>query len=77
MNLTCFWVIARISPSGDNVTLDDLSGMHQYAPAYAMALAVGAFALVGMPPTMGFTGNSSFSHHCGDMDTTGWSLSEH
>jgi len=56
MNLTCFWVIARISPSGDNVTLDDLSGMHQYAPAYALALAVGAFALVGMPPTMGFTG---------------------
>ncbi|MFA6809460.1 MAG: NADH-quinone oxidoreductase subunit N [Desulfoplanes sp.] len=56
MNLTCFWVIARISPAGDNVTLDDLSGMHAYAPAYALALAVGAFALVGIPPTMGFTG---------------------
>ena len=56
MNLTCFWIIARISPSGDNVSLDDLSGMYKYAPAYALALAVGAFALVGMPPTMGFTG---------------------
>ncbi|WP_462324465.1 NADH-quinone oxidoreductase subunit N [Desulfoplanes sp.] len=56
MNLTCFWVIARVAPGGDNLELDDLSGMYKYAPAYALALAVGAFALVGMPPTMGFTG---------------------
>jgi NADH-quinone oxidoreductase subunit N len=56
MNLTCFWVVARIAPTGENLELDDLSGMYKYAPAYALALAVGAFALVGMPPTMGFTG---------------------
>jgi NADH-quinone oxidoreductase subunit N len=56
MNLTCFWVVARIAPAGENLELDDLSGMYKYAPAYALALAVGAFALVGMPPTMGFTG---------------------
>jgi NADH-quinone oxidoreductase subunit N len=56
MNLTCFWVIARISSQGKNVQLEDLSGMYRFAPAYALTLAVGAFALVGMPPTMGFTG---------------------
>ncbi|MGX9364478.1 NADH-quinone oxidoreductase subunit N [Desulfoplanes sp. PS50] len=56
MNLTCFWVIARIAPEGKNVQLDDLAGMYKYAPAYALTLAVGAFALVGMPPTIGFTG---------------------
>ncbi len=56
MNLACFWVIARMAPTGENLELEDLSGMYQYAPAYALTLAVGAFALVGMPPTMGFTG---------------------
>jgi NADH-quinone oxidoreductase subunit N len=56
MNLTCFWVICRMAPGGDNVSLDDLSGLHQRAPWLAFVLAVGAFALVGLPPTVGFTG---------------------
>ncbi len=56
MNLTCFWVICRMAPNGDNVSLDDLSGLHQRAPWLAFVLAVGAFALVGLPPTVGFTG---------------------
>jgi len=56
MNLTCFWVVCRMAPNGDNVSLDDLSGLHQRAPMLAFVLAVGAFALVGLPPTVGFTG---------------------
>ncbi len=56
MNLTCFWVVCRMAPNGDNVTLEDLSGLHQRAPWLAFVLAVGAFALVGLPPTVGFTG---------------------
>lgn len=56
MNLTCFWVICRMAPNGDNVSLNDLSGLHQRAPWLAFVLAVGAFALVGLPPTVGFTG---------------------
>jgi len=56
MNLTCFWVVCRMAPNGGNVSLDDLSGLHQRAPMLAFVLAVGAFALVGLPPTVGFTG---------------------
>ena len=56
MNLTCFWVICRISPKGENITLDDLDGLYKRAPYMAMVLAVAAFALVGLPPTAGFIG---------------------
>ncbi len=56
MNLTCFWVICRIAPDGRNVELDDLNGLHRRAPGLALILAVGAFALVGLPPTVGFMG---------------------
>ncbi|WP_461209049.1 NADH-quinone oxidoreductase subunit N [Desulfocurvus sp. DL9XJH121] len=56
MNLTCFWVICRIAPKGENITLDDLDGLYKRAPYMAMVLAVAAFALVGLPPTAGFIG---------------------
>ncbi|TVM15519.1 NADH-quinone oxidoreductase subunit N [Oceanidesulfovibrio indonesiensis] len=56
MNLTCFWVICRISHTGKNITLDDLDGLAQREPALAVVLAVAAFALVGLPPTAGFMG---------------------
>ncbi len=56
MNLACFYVVCTISKDGENPTLDDLDGLHSRAPALAMILAVGAFALVGLPPTAGFTG---------------------
>lgn len=56
MNLTCFWVICRLSPNGENVTLDDLNGLYRTAPFMAFVLAVGAFSLVGLPPTAGFMG---------------------
>lgn len=56
MNLTCFWVICRVSKNGENVTLADLGGLYKKAPGLAFILAVSAFALVGLPPTAGFTG---------------------
>ena len=36
--------------------LDDLNGLYKRAPYLAFVLAVGAFALVGLPPTAGFMG---------------------
>ncbi len=56
MNLTIFWVITRISENGRNVYINDLRGLYSRAPALALVLAVAAFALVGLPPTAGFTG---------------------
>lgn len=56
MNLTCFWVICRLSGDGRNLELKDLNGLYRRSPALAMVLAVSAFALVGLPPTAGFMG---------------------
>jgi NADH-quinone oxidoreductase subunit N len=56
MNLACFYVVCAISRKGENPTLDDLDGLYRRGPALAMILAVAAFALVGLPPTAGFTG---------------------
>lgn len=56
MNLTCFWVICKISADGKNIELEDLNGLSRRSPVMAMVLAVAAFALVGLPPTAGFTG---------------------
>lgn len=56
MNLTCFWVICRLSPNGENVSLEDLNGLYRSSPFMAFVLAVGAFSLVGLPPTAGFMG---------------------
>ncbi len=56
MNLTCFWVLCRLSADGRNLVLDDLNGLHRRAPFLAFVLAVAALALVGLPPTAGFMG---------------------
>ena len=56
MNLLCFWVVSRVAADGRNLVLEDLNGLYKRAPALAFALAVGAFALVGLPPTIGFMG---------------------
>ena len=56
MNFTCFWVICRIAADGRNLKLDDLNGLYKRAPGLALILAVGAMALVGLPPTAGFMG---------------------
>ncbi len=56
MNLACFSVICFISRQGENISLADLSGLYKRSPLLAFTLAVGAFALAGIPPTAGFTG---------------------
>jgi NADH-quinone oxidoreductase subunit N len=56
MNLTCFWVICRVAADGRNLELEDLNGLHRRAPGLALVLAIGAFALLGLPPTAGFMG---------------------
>jgi NADH-quinone oxidoreductase subunit N len=56
MNLACFLVICNVSGQGENVTIDDLSGLHKRAPLLALTMAIGMFALAGIPPFVGFMG---------------------
>jgi len=56
MNLTCFWIICRLADRGQNLGYEDLDGLYRRSPWLALALAVAAFALVGLPPTAGFMG---------------------
>ena len=56
MNLTCFWVLCRLSGDGRNLKLQDLNGLYKRAPFLAFVLAVAALSLVGLPPTAGFMG---------------------
>jgi len=56
MNLACFLVICNVAKNGENVLIDDLSGLHKRSPLMALTLAVGLFALAGIPPFVGFMG---------------------
>ncbi|MEW6218321.1 MAG: NADH-quinone oxidoreductase subunit N [Thermodesulfobacteriota bacterium] len=56
MNLACFLVICQVSRDGENVAIEDLEGLHQRSPILALTLAVGMFALAGIPPFVGFMG---------------------
>lgn len=56
MNLACFYVVYNVSENGKNVTLDDLGGLYKRSPLLAFTMAVGAFGMAGIPPTIGFTG---------------------
>lgn len=56
MNLACFLVICTVAKNGNNVVIDDLTGLHKRAPLLAITLTVGLFALAGIPPLVGFTG---------------------
>ena len=56
MNLACFLVICKVSKAGENVQIEDLSGLHKRAPLLALTLGVGMFALAGIPPFVGFMG---------------------
>ncbi len=56
MNLACFLVICTVSEKGENVQIADLSGLHKRSPLMAFTLAVGLFALAGIPPFVGFMG---------------------
>jgi len=56
MNLACFFVIYNLAPKGENISFDDLKGLYKRSPLLAFTLAVGAFGMAGIPPTIGFTG---------------------
>jgi NADH-quinone oxidoreductase subunit N len=56
MNLACFLVICNVSAQGENLAISDLTGLYKRAPLLAFTLAVGMFALAGIPPFVGFMG---------------------
>jgi len=56
MNLACFFVIYNLAPNGENISFDDFKGLYKRSPLLAFTLAVGAFGMAGIPPTIGFTG---------------------
>ncbi len=56
MNLACFLVICTVSQEGENLVIEDLSGLHKRQPVLAFILAVSLFALAGIPPFIGFMG---------------------
>src|SRR5690242_5978644 len=56
MVLACFVVICKVSRDGTNVSIEELAGLHRRAPLLAVTLAVGVFALAGIPPFVGFMG---------------------
>jgi NADH-quinone oxidoreductase subunit N len=56
MNLACFLVICNVSSEGENLAISDLTGLYKRAPLLAFTLAVGMFALAGIPPFVGFMG---------------------
>ena len=56
MVLACFVVICKVSRDGTNVGIEELAGLHRRAPLLALTLAVGVFALAGIPPFVGFMG---------------------
>ncbi|HHO48889.1 MAG TPA: NADH-quinone oxidoreductase subunit N [Desulfobacteraceae bacterium] len=56
MNLACFLVLCNVSQQGENLAVEDLRGLHQRQPVLAFVLAVGLFALAGIPPFVGFMG---------------------
>jgi len=55
MNLACFYAIYNLAPKGENLTFADLRGLHRRSPLLAFTLSAGAFAMAGIPPTVGFT----------------------
>jgi NADH-quinone oxidoreductase subunit N len=56
MVVACFVVICKVSKDGTNVGIDELAGLHRREPLLALTLAVGVFALAGIPPFVGFMG---------------------
>ncbi len=54
MNLACFLVISNVSQKGENLQIEDFNGLYRRQPVLAFILAVGLFALAGIPPFVGF-----------------------
>lgn len=56
MNLAAFLVICNVAANGENLLVEDLSGLYRRAPLLALVLAVAMFGLAGIPPFVGFMG---------------------
>lgn len=56
MNLACYTVLSHVSENGENLSITDLNGLHKRQPMMALLLALGLFALAGIPPMVGFMG---------------------
>jgi NADH-quinone oxidoreductase subunit N len=56
MNFLIFLVLIRVASQGENLSMDDLAGLHRRSPLLALALMLAVFSLGGLPPTIGFTG---------------------
>ncbi len=56
MNIACYIVFCNVSEKGENLSISDLNGLHKRQPMMAFLLAVGLFALAGIPPMVGFMG---------------------
>jgi len=56
-NLATFGALAALERNGHEVdSIDDLAGLRTRAPMVAIALAIGALSLTGIPPLLGFWG---------------------
>ena len=56
MNIACYTVFSNTSANGENLSITDLNGLHKRQPMMAFLLAIGLFALAGIPPMVGFMG---------------------
>lgn len=56
MYLACFLVICRVSRQGENLAIEEFSGLHKRSPLLALTLGSGMFSLAGIPPFVGFMG---------------------
>ncbi|MHC1697900.1 MAG: NADH-quinone oxidoreductase subunit N [Geobacteraceae bacterium] len=54
MSLPVFLVICQVATRGENLTIDDLAGLHERSPAAALIMGLSLFALAGIPPFAGF-----------------------
>jgi NADH-quinone oxidoreductase subunit N len=55
MSIALFFVIYTLSKNGENLTMDSLKGLSKRSPFLAFTLALAAFGMAGIPPTVGFT----------------------
>lgn len=55
MNIALFFVIYNLSENGENISIDSLKGLSKRSPFLAFTLALAAFGMAGIPPTVGFT----------------------
>lgn len=56
MNIACYTVLSNVSVEGENLSITDLNGLYKRQPMLSFLLAIGLFALAGIPPMVGFMG---------------------